>query len=132
LSFYLEKDLAGCKIITKKPGCDCRIYRCADAKGLAGCYECNDFPCHQDLPADTRNRAFNQYARQYGRPALLHRLETNYANGIIYHHPDELKGNYDKPDTEAEIIRLIHFSSHNPFINCPERDYYWKQERDQL
>lgn len=134
MKFYGEKDLAlcglacvlcseeactGCKQRGCFQGCDCSVYQCAMSKGLDGCYQCDEFPCGEGMLQGIRNRAFNQYARQFGKPALLQRLKENFENGIVYHNPDGLKGDYDDLGTEEEIMRLIQFGRQDPYRECP-------------
>ena len=55
-----------------------------------------------------RNRAFNLYAKKFGKTALLERLRINYENCITYHKPDgSNKGDYDLLETEEEIFCFI-------------------------
>ncbi len=134
MKFYSEKDLGmcglacvlcreeeciGCKVRGCKNGCDCSAYQCANEKSLDGCYECEKFPCEERMLQGTRNRAFNQYARNYGKQALLDRLKINFENGINYHSPDGGTSHYDSLATEEDIMRLIRFGTHTPYINCP-------------
>lgn len=135
MQFYEEKDLAicglacvlckeencqGCKAHGKAQGSKCDVYNCAMLKGLDGCYQCEDFPCNKDMLQGTRNRAFNRYAKQYGKQALLDRLKTNFENDIAYHKPDSLKGDYDLLETENDILRLVRYGTNNPYVKCPE------------
>ena len=134
MHFYHEKDLAvcglacvlcseetcpGCKTRARQSGCDCEIYHCAAAKDLDGCYECPEFPCSQEMFQNPRFRAFNRYAAQFGKQALHNRLKANQANGLVYHRRGGLKGDYDKPGSEIDILRLIHFGTSNPYLKCP-------------
>ncbi len=134
MRFYAEKDMAlcglACVLCSEEncPGCkargckevgDCSVYQCAAKKGLEGCYECDAFPCEEKMLKGIRNRAFNRYARQWGKQALLTRLRANFENGITYHKPGGLQGDYDLLAAEEEIIRLIHFGSHDPYEKCP-------------
>lgn len=112
-----EAQCPGCKRQGCAQGSDCSVYQCATAKGLDGCYQCDDFPCAQDMLQGTRNRAFGRYARTHGKQALLERLRINAENGIVYHRPGGLQGDYDLPATEEAVIRLIHFGTHNPDEN---------------
>lgn len=129
MEFYEKKDLAmcglacvlcsceecpGCKTKCSKEGEGCSVYQCASQKGLDGCYQCDEFPCSQEMHQGVRNRAFNQYARQYGKQALLDRLRDNYRNGITYHKADGSRGDYDTLETEAEVIYLIQFGKSKP------------------
>lgn len=103
MKFYAEKDLAlcglacvlcshedcpGCKVRGCMEGSDCSIYQCATGKGLEGCYQCDEFPCEENMPQGVRNRAFNRYAKEHGKQALLDRLRNNFEKGITYHKPD--------------------------------------------
>lgn len=132
MTFHAEKDLAMCGlacVLCKDescPGCkargcenDCSIYTCVSGRGLDGCYQCEDFPCGEGMLQGTRNRAFNRYAREYGKQALLERLQINAENGITYHTPDGTQGDYDTLMTEDEVLRLIRFGSHDPYIRGP-------------
>lgn len=134
MKFYTEKDLAlcglacvlcshedcpGCRARGCEEGGGCSIYQCAMGKGLDGCYQCGEFPCEEKMLQGIRNRAFNRYAKEHGKQALLDRLHGNYKKGILYHKPDGLKGDYDVVDTENEVIQLIHFGKRNPYVECP-------------
>lgn len=129
MKFYVEKDLAicglayvlcshedcpGCKARGCKEGSDCSVYKCATGKGLDGCYQCDMFPCDEDMLKGIRSRAFIRYARKFGKQALLDRLRENFENSITYHTPDGSKGSYDLLMTEDEIIQLIQFGKNNP------------------
>lgn len=134
MRFYEEKDLAlcglacvlcsveecpGCRARGCKELCDCSAYQCVTVKGLDGCYQCDAFPCEEKMLQSIRNRAFNRYAKEHGKQALLDRLRENFEKGINYHKPDGLKGDYDSMDTEDEVIQLIHFGNRNPYVECP-------------
>lgn len=134
MKFYTEKDLAlcglacvlcshedcpGCRARGCKEGSDCSVYQCATGKVLGGCYQCDEFPCEEKMLQGIRNRAFNRYAKEHGKQALLDRLRENFEKGIIYHKPDGLKGDYDVMDTEDEIMQLIQFGKKNPYVECP-------------
>lgn len=134
MKFYKDKDLGlcglacvlcnqdecpGCKARGSKEGSDCSVYKCATEKGFDGCYSCNEFACNDRMLQGVRSRAFNQYARQFGKHALLNRLHDNFKNGITYHKTDGTKGDYDSLETEEEIMQLIQFGKSNPYIECP-------------
>lgn len=114
-----KEDCPGCKARGCAQGSDCSVYRCVTKKGLDGCYECEEFPCGEDMLKGIRNRAFNRYAALHGKQALLDRLRINYENGITYHRADGLKGDYDVLETEGDILRLVGFGSHDPYEKCP-------------
>lgn len=137
MRFYEEKDLAlcglACVLCSKEecPGCkargctqgsDCSVYQCVVQKGLNGCYECDEFPCGENMLKGIRNRAFNRYATLHGKQALLDRLRINYENGITYHKADGLKGDYDILETETEIYQLLRYGRNDPYAKCPEFD----------
>ncbi|MDF2589178.1 MAG: hypothetical protein K0S41_3019 [Anaerocolumna sp.] len=124
MNFYENKDLAkcglacvlcsneecpGCKMKSCNEGCDCTVYQCVTQKGLDGCYQCEEFPCDKDMLQGIRIKAFNQYARHFGKQALLDRLRDNFEHGIIYHNPSGAKGDYDILSTEDEIMQLIQY-----------------------
>lgn len=134
MNYYEKKDIGlcglGCVLCSEEacPGCkargckevdNCTVYKCALAKGLDGCYQCEDFPCDEGMLKGIRNRAFNRYAREFGKQALLNRLQDNYDNGIVYHRPGGLTGDYDSLGTEDEIMQLIQFGNNNPYKECP-------------
>ncbi|MDF2540809.1 MAG: hypothetical protein K0S47_527 [Herbinix sp.] len=121
-----QEDCSGCKAKGCTEGTDCSVYKCAIAKGLDGCYQCDNYPCDESMLKGIRIRAFNQYARQFGKQSLLNRLRNNFENGITYHKPDGLIGDYDSLETEEEIMQLIQFGNNNPYKECPvfETDHF--------
>lgn len=134
MEFSAEKDMALCGLACvlcseeKCPGCkargcsqgsDCTVYQCVTDKGIDGCYECGEPVCDEKMLQGTRIRAFNRYAREYGKAALLERLRINVQQGIVYHRPDGLVGDYDALKTEDEIIQLLHYGQNNPYRQCP-------------
>lgn len=114
-----DENCSGCKARGCKEGSECSVYKCTSSKMIDGCYQCDNFPCEEKMLQGTRNRAFNRYAKEYGKQALLDCLKRNFNNGIMYHKPDGLIGDYDLLSTENEIIKLIRFGSHDPYIKCP-------------
>jgi hypothetical protein len=85
----------------------CKNYSCCPEQGLAGCWACEDFPCSGNMLDKTRVRAFARFAGQYGEEMLLDCLERNEKAGIVYHHQGQLTGDYDRFDTEEEIMEFI-------------------------
>jgi hypothetical protein len=102
---------------TKCPGCvigiggggDCSTGKCAAAKGIDGCYACDEYPCGESMLQGNRNKAFNRYMKEFGKQALIDRLRANYDGGIVYHRPDKTPGDYDVLETEDEIYRLLRY-----------------------
>jgi len=92
-------------------GCDihgwCKNYNCCREKGLNGCWECADFPCSGTMLDKPRIRAFARFAKEYGTDELIRCLMRNKAKSIVYHYDGQLVGDYDKCDSEDEIIEMI-------------------------
>jgi hypothetical protein len=115
-----DADCPGCAAGIANGG-DCSAGKCAAGKGLEGCYACPDFDlCTESMPHGKRSKAFNRYAREYGRDALIDRLRVNYQNGITYHRPEKMSGDYDRCETEEEIIDLLKNGKPDPYVRCPE------------
>lgn len=85
----------------------CKNFQCCKAKNIKGCWECKEFPCKGSILDNIRIRAFAKFIRQYSLEHLLQCLENNEKNGIVYHYPGKLKGDYDVFTNEDEIIKLI-------------------------
>ena len=134
MNFYPEKDISLCGlacVLCREeacPGCkargctkesDCSIYLCARNKKLDGCYACSEFPCNENMLQNPRIRAFNLYAKEHGKQALLDCLARNQQDGMVYHKADGLKGDYDVPETVDDILQLIEFGIYTPYFNCP-------------
>lgn len=102
-----DKSCPGCR----NEGCSgkdwCRNYKCCREKGFAGCWECGDFPCSGGMLDKMRIRAFARFIKQNGEDELMDCLERNEKNGVVYHHEGKLTGDYDRFETEEEIIRFI-------------------------
>ena len=98
---------AGCR----SDGCTgrewCKNRGCCIEKGIAGCWECADFPCGAGLLAKLRPRAFSGFAAEFGEAVLLDALEANEKAGIIYHYENQLVGDYDVPETADGVRRLL-------------------------
>ncbi|OGO90476.1 MAG: hypothetical protein A2Y17_13020 [Clostridiales bacterium GWF2_38_85] len=92
-------------------GCDihgwCKNYNCCREKELNGCWECDEFPCQGSMLDKARIRAFARFAKEYGTEELTKCLLQNKKNGIVYHYDGQLVGDYDKCETEDEIIAMI-------------------------
>lgn len=98
---------AGCR----NEGCSdkewCKSFNCCKEKGLNGCWQCPDFPCDNPMLQKLRVRTFAKFIAECGEDRLVEALGNNEARGMIYHYPGQLVGDYDKPQSEAEIKRLI-------------------------
>jgi hypothetical protein len=105
---HLRAACGGCKNSAKL--CDrsetCYQRSCCLQKGLAGCWECAEFPCGKDMhsPAhDVRLRAFVTFIQSEGAGALIDCLLQNEARGIQYGHQRD----YDGLGSEEAVIRLL-------------------------
>lgn len=114
-----RQDCPGCQRLGCEGADSCAILSCVRDRGLEGCFACDTFPCDQPMFRNPRIRAFNRYARDSGRAELLDRLRINRANGIVYHEPGSLKGDYDASPDEEDILRLIRTGRMNPYVRCP-------------
>jgi hypothetical protein len=92
----------GCRLVDR-----CKNFNCCTEKGLAGCWECDEFPCSDSILDSVRIKAFARFIGEYGEEMLMDCLERNERAGIVYHYEGELTGDYDKPSTEEEIIAMI-------------------------
>ncbi|MDR0896979.1 MAG: hypothetical protein LBN04_03895 [Oscillospiraceae bacterium] len=129
-----EQDCPGCAAVLKNGG-GCSAGQCAVTKGIDGCHACPDYDaCTENMPHGKRNKAFNRYARAFGRDALAERLRANHANGIAYHTPDKTPGDYDVLETEDEIFQLLRYGRNDPYAKCPEFDtehFHLRQVREE-
>jgi hypothetical protein len=102
-----DKGCPGCR----NEGCSgkdwCKNYKCCREKGFGGCWECEDFPCEGGMLEKMRIRAFAEFIKRCGEDELMDCLERNEKKGVIYHHEGQLTGDYDRFETEEEIIRFI-------------------------
>ena len=98
---------AGCR----NSGCTnkdwCKNFNCCKEKGINGCWECSGFPCEGGMLDNLRIRAFATFVKDNGESEFLDCLEKNDKNGVVYHYQGELIGDYDKFNTEEEIINMI-------------------------
>ena len=97
----------GCKADDCKDRETCKNRTCCIAKGLNGCWECEDFPCSGTLLDKPRIRAFAAYLKQYGPERLMAHLERNEQAGVRYHYAGQIVGDYDQFQTQDEIWRFI-------------------------
>ncbi len=92
-------------------GCDihawCKNYNCCREQGLNGCWECDRFPCQGGMLDKLRVRAFARFAGEYGTDRLIDYLLRNETDHIIYHYEGQLVGDYDKAESEEEVLQMI-------------------------
>ncbi len=87
----------------------CKNFNCCREKDLKGCWECEEFPCTEGMLDKARVRAFAKSIAKFGEERLLELLKKNEESGIVYHYENSLKGDYDVPESENEIMRLIEY-----------------------
>jgi len=85
----------------------CKNFNCCKEKGINGCWECIDFPCKGGMLDKVRVRAFASFVKKNGEDLFLECLEKNEKDGIVYHYPGSLSGDYDKFETIEEIVDMI-------------------------
>jgi len=94
-------------------GCEnrewCKNFNCCRERKLAGCWQCPEFPCSGGMLDNIRIRAFARFVRECGEDELIRCLKRNNENGIAYHYKGQLTGDYDKGQTEEEIIEIIKY-----------------------
>lgn len=95
----------------RKEGCKdkdwCKSFQCCKTKGMNGCWECNEFPCDNPMFAKLRIRTFAKFIGQYGEEQLMDALEQYDENGVKYHYPGQLRGDYDLIDSEDKLTDLL-------------------------
>ena len=85
----------------------CKPFHCCKERGLEGCWQCPDFPCGAPMLQKPRVRVFAQCIGEYGEAQVMDWLERNARQGLLYHYPGQLVGDYDQPDTDEGIRRLL-------------------------
>lgn len=111
----LCSEAPGCKGCRDEGGCAraavCHQRTCCAEKGLAGCWQCGDFPCDQDMFAperDVRLKAFVRCAKENGLNALAGHLLRNLENGVLYHRDKRNHtGDYDGLGGEEAVLNLL-------------------------
>lgn len=102
-----DKLKGNCEGCTETKAEHCSIKGCCMDMGVAGCYQCDKFPCDKDMFKHKRVAAFIKCAQEIGVEGLTVCLQRNHEAGIRYHKEDGSKGDYDVLDSEAEIIALV-------------------------
>jgi hypothetical protein len=85
----------------------CKNFTCCKEKGRKGCYECDQFPCVGSMLDKPRILGFSRFIALYGEDTFLACLERNEKEGIVYHYPGKLTGDYDTKQSEKELFDLI-------------------------
>ena len=54
-----------------------------------------------------RVRAFAAFVLEHGEAALIRALQKNEADGVLYHYPGRLVGDYDLPENGSAIRAML-------------------------
>ena len=76
-------------------------------KKLNGCWQCPAFPCDNPMFNKQRVRAFAAFVLEHGEAALIRALQKNEADGVLYHYPGRLVGDYDLPENGSAIRAML-------------------------
>lgn len=112
---HLADSCGGCKSQTNCCGRHlaeggCFQYNCCVEKGLNGCWECDGFPCGEDMFSDShdvRLRAFVRCAKEEGVDKLADYVLMNQQKGIQYGHGKD----YDGLGSEEKVLKLLRTGS---------------------
>jgi len=98
---------AGCR----NDGCRdkdwCKNRNCCLSRGIKGCWECEAFPCEGGMLDKPRIRTFARMVNELGEARLMECLARNERDGVVYHDPGQLTGDYDRCESEAALAALI-------------------------
>lgn len=98
---------AGCRNEGCKDRSCCQPFNCCKQKKLNGCWECPAFPCDNPMFNKQRGRAFAAFVLEHGEAALIRALQKNEADGVLYHYPGRLVGDYDLPESGSAIRAML-------------------------
>lgn len=101
-------DCPGCR----HEGCSnkewCKSYSCCKEMGIDGCWQCSEFPCDANpMLSKPKIRAFIRFITEHGQEKFIKATKKSQTDGMVYHYKGGIIGDYDKPETEDEIIELI-------------------------
>ena len=82
-------------------------FNCCKQKKLNGCWECPAFPCDNPMLNKPRVRTFAAFVLEHGEAALIRALQKNEADGVLYHYPGRLVGDYDLPESGSAIRAML-------------------------
>lgn len=80
-------------------------------KNISHCYECPD-DCKKGLLSKIKPYGFTLFIKRYGIDELMHCLERNEKNGIVYHR-EGIIGDYDDFDDVEKLIGFIRTGRRN-------------------
>lgn len=64
-------------------------------------------PCDNPMFNKQRVRAFAAFVLEHGEAALIRALQKNEADGVLYHYPGRLVGDYDLPENGSAIRAML-------------------------
>jgi len=96
-----------CEGCTSSKSDTCKIKACCERQQIRGCFECDQYPCEQEMFNNPRICAFVEVTREMGHENLVHALKTNDEKGLKYYTSDGSKGAYDLTDNKNEVKALI-------------------------
>ena len=96
-----------CKGCVSTKANECQIKACCERLKINGCYECEQFPCEQEMFKNQRLCAFVEVTKEIGVEALVNTLKNNDEKGIKYHTVDGSKGAYDSLESKEKIKELL-------------------------
>ena len=64
-------------------------------------------PLRQPMFNKQRVRAFAAFVLEHGEAALIRALQKNEADGVLYHYPGRLVGDYDLPENGSAIRAML-------------------------
>lgn len=64
----------------------CKSFNCCKGKGINGCWECEEFPCKNQMLDKLRVRTFAKFIAKYGEEKLMECLKHNEEDGMMYHY----------------------------------------------
>ena len=86
----------------------CKSFNCCKKTNKKGCWDCENFPCGDNsILQKMRVQTFAKFIKQYGEEKLIKAMRLNEADGVLYHYPNQLVGDYDLLQNEDEMIRLL-------------------------
>ncbi|MDD3243416.1 MAG: DUF3795 domain-containing protein [Eubacteriales bacterium] len=98
---------AGCRNEGCKDRQGCKPFNCCKEKGISGCWECADFPCDTPMLQKLRCRTFAKVMGEMGAGKLMDALEAREKEGVVYHYPGQLVGDYDKAQDEESLRDML-------------------------
>ena len=85
----------------------CQVFQCASKKGIAGCWECSDFPCNKDMMQMPKCVGSCMAIKEAGEEKVTECMLQNEAEGMVYMR-EGITGDYDALGSAENIkIKLL-------------------------